>query len=1145
MWSKGAGGRFRAGGEILGRLQQGRRRWLGYLVLVTVTASFAVAVGPASAAITNLTAGDPTSDTPEDSFTDDMGIEAIGTSTVRGGILCVVDAAVTDPGDNSLTCDHPAFGGSHSYIGVGSFFLPLVPPALPRGTYRLLGDGDAEGTEPDILSQPFTVSPCTSCDPEPAKSIFQAWKDYAAPIAADGAIACALYNTEGDKSKRKLAIALVRNTISGPPNYVAIASAVGGFAFANLIDEAPEMSMLDKWLAVMHAVTCRAANMYRDIANDPPDPDYGFYAVPQFAVPALVSDEQTRGLWLALDEIRANGEAQLTSAQRFEGAQADNAQSAMAAQAQLVASYGQAMASEMSNASDQLAAFADRLQGAGVGADPLSQTDADAAASFAQRIHDSGFTQDELDQMSAAGLDTSDVADLQTTWGSEPSPQPAVGTSLQRAIRKFADDLKQGSVAEAQFSNQFADFGDRGHAPALKAVVTSPVTTSQLAPYAARFSAGDSAPGTSPIVSYHWDFGDGAKDDGVETSHLYSAPGSYAVTLTVTDADGHTASDEYTVTVISRDQLQLPYCEDATGIGTTPQCDGFDPLQPGTAFTVAGAGPQEVKIRFAVHGGAWNNTLVWFPVDDAEGRIDGLDPAQPGWLTAAESRMQTAFEASASPGDTLTLHLQGGQHFALGLATADLASILAANPLNLPTTTAGFDLQLSAPNEFHSIQALPYRRRSDGTIQIGFEDIPGDASDYTDNVYDVQNVGQSTPAELSTTATADQAQVPPGGNDGYELKVLNDPIGATVLNSFTDTLPAGFAYVAGSTRGATTADPQVSGQTLTWTGHFMAPGGGVAGVHFMVKASSSPGTYLDQGSADAGGIPVSGSGPSAPVTVSSSPAAPSAGPSPGPGATQMPPAPLPPANVIPPAIGGNRKAGSTLSCSAGTWMGDPSLFSYQWNRYGSPLPGATQNSYQLQALDEGSTIACLVTAANAAGQASAASSPVAIPVPKVPGCPAASGGVSSTKLGLVALGMTRRAARRAYAHSSDRKRKYEDFFCLTPIGVRDGYASPKLLLGVRTGTRRSLSGRVVWASTANPYYSIDGIRPGETFAAAQPRLPHGNLFRVGLNYWYAKAAPGGTVLLKVRQGIVEEIGIADRRLTQTVQSQQRFVTSFS
>jgi hypothetical protein len=140
--------------------------------------------------------------------------------------------------------------------------------------------------------------------------------------------------------------------------------------------------------------------------------------------------------------------------------------------------------------------------------------------------------------------------------------------------------------------------------------------------------------------------------------------------------------------------------------------------------------------------------------------------------------------------------------------------------------------------------------------------------------------------------------------------------------------------------------------------------------------------------------------------------------------------------------------------------------------------------------------------------------------------------------------MTRAQARRAYKHSSDRGKRYEDFFCLTPIGVRVAYASPKLLKTLAPPQRTHLRGRVVWASTSNRFYSLRGVHPGVRLAVAARRLRVGHGFHVGLNWWYYAPNRSSTALLKVRHGIVEEVGIADKTLTQGRRSQLVFIDSF-
>jgi PKD repeat protein len=54
---------------------------------------------------------------------------------------------------------------------------------------------------------------------------------------------------------------------------------------------------------------------------------------------------------------------------------------------------------------------------------------------------------------------------------------------------------------------------------------------------------------TGAIREYRWECGDGATADGPVAFHVYTEPGDYQVTLTVSDADGATATDATTVHV--------------------------------------------------------------------------------------------------------------------------------------------------------------------------------------------------------------------------------------------------------------------------------------------------------------------------------------------------------------------------------------------------------------------------------------------------------------------------------------------------------------------------------------------------------------------------------------------------------------------
>lgn len=101
-----------------------------------------------------------------------------------------------------------------------------------------------------------------------------------------------------------------------------------------------------------------------------------------------------------------------------------------------------------------------------------------------------------------------------------------------------------------------------------------------------------------------------------------------------------------------------------------------------------------------------------------------------------------------------------------------------------------------------------------------------------------------------------------------------------------------------------------------------------------------------------------------------------------------------PVNTALPLVSGTLTVGSVLSCSNGSWTGEPELtlavgwpltspFTYQWLRDGLPIAGDTSTSYLVQAADVGHALACEVMATNDAGHASARSNPVVVALPVV------------------------------------------------------------------------------------------------------------------------------------------------------------------
>ena len=98
-----------------------------------------------------------------------------------------------------------------------------------------------------------------------------------------------------------------------------------------------------------------------------------------------------------------------------------------------------------------------------------------------------------------------------------------------------------------------------------------------------RFDASASSDPEGPIVSYAWGFGDGGSAVGAVVSHVYSAKGTYVVTLTVEDTDGATNQRSTPIVVSNR----APVIQSVAPLGDEVTV----PLGAGSTFRVAAADP--------------------------------------------------------------------------------------------------------------------------------------------------------------------------------------------------------------------------------------------------------------------------------------------------------------------------------------------------------------------------------------------------------------------------------------------------------------------------------------------------------------------------------------------------------------------------
>jgi hypothetical protein len=163
-----------------------------------------------------------------------------------------------------------------------------------------------------------------------------------------------------------------------------------------------------------------------------------------------------------------------------------------------------------------------------------------------------------------------------------------------------------------------------------------------------------------------------------------------------------------------------------------------------------------------------------------------------------------------------------------------------------------------------------------------------------------------------------------------------------------------------------------------------------------------------------------------------------------------------------------------------------------------------------------------------------------------PLCPRATGRLARTRLGPFSLGLTRVQARHILHRFVVQRYGFDDFCLHRNWGIRVGYASRLLVRRLSRRLAAQLLGRAVEILTANPFYSLDGVRPHTVLASVSRKL-HVRIkffYAVGLNDWYLVPGRSAYGVLKVRNGIIQEVGIADKRVIRGRFGALRFFKSF-
>jgi hypothetical protein len=206
--------------------------------------------------------------------------------------------------------------------------------------------------------------------------------------------------------------------------------------------------------------------------------------------------------------------------------------------------------------------------------------------------------------------------------------------------------------------------------------------------------------------------------------------------------------------------------------------------------------------------------------------------------------------------------------------------------------------------------------------------------------------------------------------------------------------------------------------------------------------------------------------------------------------------------------------------------------------------GTTSTGTTTTTTPTGTTTGTTSTPPSAATTTTASTTPSA--PSGTPGCERPSGKLTATAVGPLALGLKRAAARRLIVPFTAEPDGVDSFCLYGGQGIKVGYPSAKLLRRFSRETAKLVTGTAALVMTSDAFYSLDRIHPGAKLTAAVlRRLRLGEPVLVAANSWYL-TSPGRVArgAFKVRNGVVLEVGVVDRRLTSNSASQRALLRSF-
>lgn len=261
----------------------------------------------------------------------------------------------------------------------------------------------------------------------------------------------------------------------------------------------------------------------------------------------------------------------------------------------------------------------------------------------------------------------------------------------------------------------------------------------------------DATASTDPdgqIVSYLWDFGDGNTSSDAVTTHAYSAPGIYSVSITVTDDDGDTDTAGADITITSAaNQAPVAVIQTSStsaGVGESIAFDasqssdsdgqiasylwnfgdGVESAQAVTQHAYTEAGVYNVSLQLTDNGGATGQTSTQIQIIDQTVRLSAT-PLK-GTLTPSGSALiSVQYDTNGLEEGTYEAQLIISS--VTGVLTLPVTILVNRSVSNEddPSTPSRFILAQNYPNPFNPETVIQFELPVSTQISLAVFDLSG------------------------------------------------------------------------------------------------------------------------------------------------------------------------------------------------------------------------------------------------------------------------------------------------------------------------------------------------------------------------------------------------------------------------------------